>query len=222
MATRWWNQLNAEQMVAALFGDNATVDQEAAAKHPYADLDDATRRLVDAATAEIYGSGGFASVGAWWESLDCRLMCIAAGDGNTADSTSPYCRHYPGSDFPAEKILRSGNLDRVNELGMYLLRRAQPGTYPTPSRQLARRWWNALNAEQMVASLHGDSATAGQSEAAMKMYDDLGDYTRYLVNHAVDTIYGEGRYPSVGAWWEMLNCTYMRIAVGRRQHARSL
>lgn len=214
MATRWWNQLNAEQMVAALFGDTATADQETAAKNLYADLDDATRMLVDAATAEIYGSGGFASVGAWWESLDCRKMRIAAGDGNMADSSSPYCRHYPGSDFPPEKILKPGYLNRVNELGMYLLRRAQPGTFPTPYSQLARRWWNALNGEQMVASLHGDSATAEQAEAAQKMYDDLGDYTRYLVNHAVDTIYGEGRYPSVGAWWEMLNCTYMRIAVG--------
>ena len=214
MATRWWNQLSPEQMVAALFGANATDDQAAAAKNLYANLDDTTRMLVDDATAAIYGSGGFASVGAWWESLDCRLMRIAAGDGNTADSSSPYCRHYPGSDFPESKILKPGYLKRVNQLGMYLLRRASPGTFPTPSRQLARRWWNALNGEQMVASLHGESATAEQSEAAMRMYDDLGDYTRYLVNHAADTIYGEGRYPSVGAWWEMLNCTYMRIAAG--------
>ena len=56
-AMRWWNSLGPEQMVAALFGDDATPVQEAAAQRMYADLDAATRMLVDEATAEIYGKG---------------------------------------------------------------------------------------------------------------------------------------------------------------------
>ena len=212
MAARWWNRLNGEQMVAALFGDSATADQEAAAKKMYNDLDEATQMLVDAAAAEIYGNGGFASVGAWWESLDCRLMRVAAGDGNTADPMSGFCAHYPRSDHA--KILKPGFKAHVDRVGRALLRRQDIGTFPTPHRALAMRWWNALNGEQMVAALHGDSATMEQETAAKKMYADLDDYTRMLVNYAVDAIYMAGRYPSVGAWWEMLDCRLMRIAAG--------
>ncbi|MYB39018.1 MAG: hypothetical protein F4Y26_16865 [Gammaproteobacteria bacterium] len=212
MAARWWNRLNAEQMVATLFGGSATADQEAAAKKMYIDLDEATRMLVDEAAAEIYGNGGFASVGAWWESLDCRLMRIAAGDGNAADPMSGFCAHYPRSG--AAKILEPGFKAQVDRVGRALLRRREVGTFPTPYRTLAMRWWNALNGEQMVAALHGDSATMAQEMAAKNMYADLDDYTRKLVNDAVDEIYKAGRYPSVGAWWEMLDCRLMRIAAG--------
>jgi len=61
------------------------------------DLDGETKGLVGGATAEIYGEGGFNRVGTWWESLDCRLMRVAAGDGVMADPMSPFCAHYPGS-----------------------------------------------------------------------------------------------------------------------------
>ena len=212
MAARWWNRLNGEQMVAALFGDSATADQEAAAMKMYIDLDEATRMLVDEATAEIYGNGGFASVGAWWESLDCRLMRVAAGDGNTADPTSGFCAHYPRSG--AAKILAPGYKAQVDRVGRALLRRREVGTFPTPHSALAMRWWNALNGEQMVAALRGDSATPEQEMAAKNMYADLDDYTRKLVNDAVLEIYKMGRFPSVGAWWEMLDCRLMRIAAG--------
>ena len=43
----WWNSLNAEQMVAALYGTMATPAEAAAAKMMYADLDDVTRMRVD-------------------------------------------------------------------------------------------------------------------------------------------------------------------------------
>lgn len=118
-AMRWWNALTADQMVAALYGDAATAEQAAAAQKMYADLDDDTKALVDAAAAEIYGMGDFDSLGDWWESLDCRLMRIAAGDGNTADPMSPYCAHYPGSG--AEKILSRAATAHVNEIGRALL-----------------------------------------------------------------------------------------------------
>ena len=40
---RWWNVLTAEQMVASLYGDQATPAQADAAKMMYAQLDDATK-----------------------------------------------------------------------------------------------------------------------------------------------------------------------------------
>ena len=128
MAERWWNTLSPEQMVAALHGDQATEAQAMAAKKMYADLDDETRNLVDAATVEISGEGEFNSVGAWWESLDCRLMRVAAGDGITADPMSPFCAHYPGSG--AEKIMDEASIDWVNTVGQALLNRNDPGEYP--------------------------------------------------------------------------------------------
>ena len=132
-AMRWWNVLNADQMVAALYGSTATDAQAMAAKKLYSMIDDDTKAKVNAAAKEIRGDHTFYSVGAWWESLDCRLMRVAAGDGNTADPTSPYCKHYPGSDFPPEKILSSEALAHVNKVGMALLDRDDPGTYPTPA-----------------------------------------------------------------------------------------
>jgi len=133
-AMRWWNALTAEQMVAELYGDAATDEQAAAAQKMYADLDDDTRALVDAAAAEIYGMGDFDSLGDWWESLDCRLMRIAAGDGNTADPMSPYCTHYPGSG--AEKILSRAATAHVNEIGRALLDYADMMAY-TPADMAA-------------------------------------------------------------------------------------
>ena len=127
LAMRWWNALNAEQMVAALYGDEATAAQTAAAQKMYADLDDDTKTLVNAAADEIYGDGGFDSVGDWWETLDCRLMRIAAGDGNTADPMSPYCAHYPGSG--SAKILSDEAKAHVDYVGMALLGRDDPGLF---------------------------------------------------------------------------------------------
>ena len=60
-------------------------------------------------------------------------MRIAAGDGNTADPMSPYCKHYPGSDFPQEKILGMDALEHVNKVGMALLGRDTPGEFPASS-----------------------------------------------------------------------------------------
>ena len=209
-AMRWWNALNAEQMVAALYGDMATADQTAAAQKMYADLDDGTKALVNDAADEIYGD--FDSVGAWWESLDCRLMRIAAGDGNVADPMSPYCAHYPGSG--AAKILSEEATDHVDYVGMALLDRDEPGHFFVPDNARAMRWWNALNAEQMVAALYGDMATAAQTAAAQKMYADLDDDTEALVNYWADVLYGSGGFTSVGEWWETLDCRLMRIAAG--------
>lgn len=126
-AVRWWNTLTPEEMVAALHGDMATEDQAAAAKKMHADLDFPTTYLVDLAATKINGHLSFDSVGAWWESLNCQLMRIAAGDGNTADPMSPYCAHYPGSGH--EKILSADALAHVNKVGMALLGRTDPGMY---------------------------------------------------------------------------------------------
>ena len=58
----------------------------------------------------------------------------------------------------------------------------------TPDDARAMRWWNSLNAEQIVAALHGEEATAEQTTAPQKMYVDLGDDTKTLVNAATDEI----------------------------------
>lgn len=127
-AMRWWNALTPEQMVAALFGDAATADQEEEAKKMYADLDDDTKALVNAAAAEIYDPMAvYDSVGDWWETLDCRLMRVAVGDGITADPMSPYCAHYPGSGFA--KILSAEAKAHVDYVGMALLYRDDPGLF---------------------------------------------------------------------------------------------
>ena len=128
MAERWWNTLNGEQMVAALYGSEATEAQMMMAKKMYADLDGETKGMVNAASAEIYGEGGHYSVGAWWETLDCRLMRVAAGDGNMADPMSPYCAHYPGSG--AAKILDADSKMFVDMIGKALLGRYDIGKYP--------------------------------------------------------------------------------------------
>lgn len=125
---RWWNTLSPEQMVAALHGDKATEAQAKAAKKMYADLDGDTKKLVDAAGKSIYGDGGFSSVGEWWETLDCRLMRVAAGDGITADPSSPFCAHYPGSG--AAKIMTEAATKWVDVVGQALLDRKDPGKFP--------------------------------------------------------------------------------------------
>ena len=119
--------LNADQMVAALYGDTATDAQATAAKKMYADLDPETKKKGNDAAKEIYGDGGHMSVDAWWETLDCRKMRVDAGDGNTADPTGPYCTHYPGSDFPPEKILSAEALAHVNKIGQAFLGRGRSG-----------------------------------------------------------------------------------------------
>ena len=128
MAMRWWNTLTPEQMVAALHGDKATEAQAMAAKKMYAGLDADTKKLVDAAAKTIYGEGGFDSVGAWWESLDCRLMRVAAGDGIMADPSSPFCAHYPGSG--KDKIMEDAPKMHVDKVGQALLGRSDAGMYP--------------------------------------------------------------------------------------------
>ena len=120
-AMRWWNTLTPEQMVASLHGDEATEEEAAAAKKMYADLDDATKALVNEAADTIYGDGDFGSLGEWWESLDCLLMRVAGGDGNVADPQSPYCRHYPGYDFEIAKVLERETLYHVHYVGSALL-----------------------------------------------------------------------------------------------------
>ena len=127
-AERWWNALTAGQMVAALYGDAATAEQAASAQKMYAELDDDTRLLVDAAVAEIYDKEAtYDSVGDWWQTLGCQPMRVAAGDGNTFDPASPYCTYYPGSGFT--KILSDEARAHVDYVGMALLDRDDPGLF---------------------------------------------------------------------------------------------
>ncbi len=209
-AMYWWNSLNGDQMVAALYGDSATGGQDVAARKMYADLDEVTKARVDLAATEINGHRNYGTVGEWWESLNCREMNIATGYGNTHNSASPYCRHYPGTDFPPEKILAYDELKHVNKVGMALLGAGTPMTHPA----VAERWWNALDGPQMVAALYGDMATMEQEAAAKKMFMYLDAATLVKVLMAADEINGYKSFSSVGAWWESLDCRKMRIAAG--------
>ena len=209
-AMRWWDVLSPDYRVAALYGDMATAAQSAAAMKMYADLDAETKSKVNLAAAKINTHREHYSVGAWWETLNCTEMRIAAGDGNTHDPMSPYCRHYPGSDFPPEKILGMDALKHVNKVGLALLGEGTPLVYPP----VAKRWWDFLSHAYRVAALYGDMPTADESAAAMKMYDMLDPATEKMVLMAADAINAYYSYPSVGNWWESLNCTEMRIAAG--------
>ena len=210
---RWWDALNPEQRLAALHGDEPTPEQTAAAENPYADLDMATKGLVNDAANAINGNVEFASIGAWWRSLDCRLKRVAAGDGNTEDTASPYCAHYPGSGLTP--LLGADEKTRVDTVGLALLGRMDLGVYP-PDSVVAMRWWNALDAAQRVAALHGDAATLepGKRAAAERMYGDLDPETKWLVHTTTAGIVGATRFSSVGAWWEFLNCRQKRVATG--------
>ena len=212
-AMRWWDALNPEQRLAALHGDEPTPEQTAAAENPYADLDMATKGLVNDAADAINGNVEFASVGAWWQSLDCRLKRVATGDGNTEDTASPYCAHYPGSG--RTPLLGAEEKAPVDTVGQALLGRMDLGVYPSDSA-LAMRWWNALDAAQRVAALHGDAATLepGQRAAAERMYGDLDPETKRLVHTTTAGIASTTRLSSVGAWWESLNCRQKRVATG--------
>ena len=120
-AMRWWNVLSPEQMVAALYGTEATATQAAAAQKMYEALDGVTKVKVNEAAAAIYGHGGYDNVVDWWESLNCTYMRIAAGDGNTHDPTSPYCAHFPGEEGEAGKILSQDAQAHVTVVGTALL-----------------------------------------------------------------------------------------------------
>ena len=213
-AMRWWDALNPEQRLAALHGDDEpTPEQTAAAENPYADLEMATKVLVNDTADAINGNVEFASVGAWWQSLDCRLKRIAVGDGNTEDTASPYCAHYPGSG--RTPLLGTEEMARVDTVGLALLGRMDLGVYP-PDIAVAMRWWNALDAAQRVAALHGDAATLepGQRAAAERMYGDLDPETKTLVHRTTAGIAPTTPLSSVGAWWESLNCRQKRVATG--------
>ncbi len=213
-AMRWWDVLNPQERLAALHGDDQpTPAQTAAAGNPYAGLDAATKGLVNDAADEINGNVNFASVGAWWQSLDCRKKRIAVGEGNTEDTTSPYCAHYPGSG--RTPLLDAEEMARVDMIGLSLLGRMEPGDYPADS-VLAMRWWSALDPGQRVAALHGDAATLDPEERAdaERLYGDLDPETKRLVNSATNRIAPTTPLRSVGAWWESLNCRQKRVATG--------
>ena len=213
-AMRWWDVLNPEQRLAALHGDDEpTPEQTAAAENPYADLDMATKGLVNDAADAINGNVDFASVGAWWQSLDCRRKRIAVGDGNTEDTTRPHCAHYPGSG--RTPLLGAEEKADVDMIGLALLERMDVGVYP-PDSALAMRWWNALDPAQRVAALHGDAATLepGQRTAAERMYEELDPETKRMVHTTTAGIAPTTPLTSVGAWWEFLNCRQKRVATG--------
>ena len=127
-AMRWWNALGEDQRVAALHGARATPAEDAAARMRYERLDTPTRARVGMAATLIEGHVRYDSVGAWWESLNCRERRVAAGDGNVTDPASAYCARYPGAG--AMPVLGDSEKAFVDTVGMALLGLDDPGTYP--------------------------------------------------------------------------------------------
>ena len=189
-AMRWWNALNAEQMVAALYGDEATAEQTTAAQKMYADLDDDTKALVNAATHEIYGDGGYDSVGDWWETLDCRLMRVAAGDGIMANPMSPYCAHYPGSGLA--KILSDEAKAHVDYVGMALLGRDDPGLFVP----YVGRGTHGIGTTLEYVTVHEDGTTEPQASL---------EYTGYGMHRGRDVLVVQDSQPGSNPtqYWDL-------------------
>lgn len=219
-AERWWNTLTEDERVRALYGDSATDEQDEEARKPYEELDPDTRTLVDEAAAELYGDGGFKSVGEWWETLSCRLQRVAVGDGNEDDPSSPYCAHYPGSEM--EPVLGDEERKRVDEVGVALFDFLDAGIYPTPEDvDYANRWWDVLENDQRVTALYGDGGSEKERTAAMNAYSDLFSTIKKLVNDTASEVNGEGGWRSVGTWWQTLDCRLRRVATGDGNEADS-
>ena len=95
----------------------------------------------------------YASVGDWWETLGCRLMRVAAGDGITADPASPYCTHYPGSGFG--KLLSAEARAHVDYAGMGLLDRDTPSLFVP----FVGRATNGIGTTLEYVTTHDDGTT---------------------------------------------------------------
>ena len=210
LAMRWWDALEPAQRVRALHGDTATPEQSADAERMYGELDPETKGLVHRTAAGIAPTRPLDSVGLWWEFLDCRAKRVATGDGNTEDTTSPYCKSYPGSGVTP--LLDADKMAEVDRIGQALLGLMDPGVYP-PDHDLAMGWWDTLSPTERVLALHGSSATQEETAAARNDYADLEPQTKRQVNDTAREIYGPG-FDSVGAWWQSLDCRFRRVATG--------
>ena len=157
-AMGWWNVLSDEERVASLYGTEATEAQAAAAMKSYDALDGLTKTKVNFAAGEIF-AGGFGSVGEWWETLNCRTMRIAAGDGNTADPTSPYCAHYPGSGKTPYLGDAMPFAEDVERWDRFYERAADPELL-AGAQDCRRRLLETLPADAPVGLFHGDFQTS--------------------------------------------------------------
>ena len=104
---------------------------------------------------------------------------------NTADSSCPYCAHYPGSG--AAKILGEEALAHVNKVGMALLGRTDPGVYPplNPPEWIHGTWGNCgvpvspvswqFSEHRIVLTSEGESFDSRELEKA--------PYTRISEEH---------------------------------------
>ena len=213
-ANGWWDALDNDQRVGALYGEAGGSEEErAAAMNSYMDLFSTTKKLVNDTATEVNGAGDWDSVGTWWQSLDCRLRRVATGEGNEADASSPFCANYPGSG--QEPILRDAEKAHVDVVGQGLLGRDDPGIFPPPPDvEVARRWWDVLLGVQRVRAIYGLEATLDQVADASRDYDNISNETKVLVNEYALELYGTGDFPSVGDWWQTLDCRQRRIVMG--------
>ncbi|MCY4476353.1 MAG: hypothetical protein OXC83_13120 [Chloroflexi bacterium] len=127
----------------------------------------------------------------------------------------------------------------ADEVGQAILGLDAPGSPSSTDNTSAKAWWNKLNATQMVDALYGDGADDGdptrtpatdgsdpftRPEKAQKMYDDLDDATKTLVNDRWQWIYNMGGANDDGLaevvyWWNSIGCAAMLVAVGEDNDA---
>ncbi|MXX07032.1 MAG: hypothetical protein F4Z71_09750, partial [Gammaproteobacteria bacterium] len=100
-ATRWWNALDAEARLRALYGNLSAADRNRLlpwVQFGFDLLEDEMRSRVLFEAIDLLGGNHYRSVADWWQSLNCRLRRVAVGDGKVSDSSSPWCADWPQLD----------------------------------------------------------------------------------------------------------------------------
>ena len=142
-AEAWWNKLSAEEMVAALYGDQARTTRDSddpnqegdetnddpteLAQSMYDDLDAGTTALVNDRWAWIYNTGvrgndeGLAGVIYWWDSIECAERLIALGLDNEADANNANCASWDELNANNNDNAGQARQARVLEVGQAIL-----------------------------------------------------------------------------------------------------
>ncbi len=175
---QWWNELDARQMVNALYGSGADIGDPTRtppddgsqpftrpelAQKMYDDLDAVTKALVTDRWRWIYDDGGRNDMGIsrivyWWNNIECDEMRIAVGTDNNGRRITPpapaqFCSSWDGLN-PAGSEDNDGQLRQIKvfELG-YAIVFPNNDDNPVPDIEA---WWNTLNADQMVYVVYGN------------------------------------------------------------------
>ena len=200
-AKRWWNALNGPQMVAALWGNDVTIEGDAQlggaaavadyiylTRRMYDDIGEPIQKLaLDAASMAratriknlindrfaLISGGSYDSAEEWWGSIGCLEMNIAVGADNEPRTDSGFC---VGFDELSKMQNRAEAIvspkERVLKVGNAIL--------GLPGLPRVAAWWDTLDEHQMVNVVYGKYDgdgervyTAEQRKLFQSMYDGL-------------------------------------------------